>query len=244
MNAIKTVELHHCRMRLALHLLRERLPRDDDPTTVTEQPRLLLLHDLAARSPETIPKEVAAWPGEIWALDLSGHGDSQHALAGGYSPEILMGDVDAVLAEIGPATIVGYGIGAFLALLIAGSRPRTVRGVVLCDGRGLEGGGAKPRAIGNILLQDTAEDCGDADPYAVLELATDVRPPGYAQIFARQALHLSGLDNPITIAAARPYPPWLQAVADSPGVAASSIADALARYWRQSEQQAQAVDSV
>jgi pimeloyl-ACP methyl ester carboxylesterase len=213
-------------MKLVLHRLRGHTSVD----AAAKRHPLLLLHELGSRSPASVPLEVASWPGEIWALDLSGHGESQHARAGGYSPEILMADVDAALQEIGPSTIVGYGIGAFLALLIAGSRPKAVRGAVLCDGRGLDGGGAKPGQIGNILLPDTAEDCGDADPYAVLELATDVRPPGYAQIFARQAVHLSGVKNPITISAARPYPPWLQAVADSPGVAVRDLATALSSY--------------
>ena len=55
-----------------------------------------------------------------------------------------MADVDVALAELGPSTVVGRGLGAYIALLIAGARPQLVRGAVLCDGPGLFGGGVGP----------------------------------------------------------------------------------------------------
>ena len=56
-----------------------------------------------------------------------------------------MGDVDAALAHLGPSTVLGRGLGAYIALLIAGARPDLVRGAVLADGPGLVGGGREPR---------------------------------------------------------------------------------------------------
>ena len=47
-------------------------------------------------------------------------------------------------AHLGPATLHGRGLGAYVALLTAGARPDLVRGAVLDDGPGLAGGGAEP----------------------------------------------------------------------------------------------------
>jgi hypothetical protein len=70
------------------------------------------------------------------------------------------------------------------------------------------------------------------DPYALLELSRDVRPPDYATSFVRQANELSGLPRPITLCC-RERPDWLRAVAEEPGVEeAASLADALAAYAR------------
>jgi hypothetical protein len=69
------------------------------------------------------------------------------------------------------------------------------------------------------------------DPYALMELARDVRPPDYAAIFARFALERSPLDLPITVTAVV-RPPWLAAVVAEPGVAVADVRGALARYER------------
>ena len=57
-----------------------------------------------------------------------------------------MGDADAALAELGEVTLLGRGLGAWIALLAAGARPREVRGAILADGPGLAGGGSRPAA--------------------------------------------------------------------------------------------------
>jgi hypothetical protein len=68
------------------------------------------------------------------------------------------------------------------------------------------------------------------DPFALAELTSDVRPPDYATSFARQAIQLSGLAEPITVTA-RARPPWLQSVVAEPGVIeAPSLEQALATY--------------
>lgn len=222
-----TVLLTHVRAQLALHLLREGEGRP-----------LLLLHGLGEASPaslDSLPEEVAAWPGPIAALDLTGHGGSTRAPGGGYTAEILMGDVDAALAHLGPCTVVGRGLGGYVALLIAGARPEQVVGAVICDGPGLAGGGPAPHSPAVIAPPASASSSGgggspsDPDPFALVELARDVRPEDYATTYARQALQFSGRDVPLAVAAVV-RPPWLAAVAAEPGVVSEPLAAALARF--------------
>jgi len=208
--------LIHAKVRLALHELRSGTGRT-----------LLLLHGLGERSPAEPPEMLSAWPGPIAALDFTGHGASSIPAGGGYTAEVLMGDADAALARLGQATLVGRGLGAYVALLLAGARPEGVRGAVLCDGPGLAGGGARPGSP-QIVAPDRAA-VPPPDPFALAELARDVRPPEYATAFARQAAVLSGLPRPITICALE-RAAWLRAVAEEPGVEESTIPEALALY--------------
>ena len=50
------------------------------------------------------PAHLADWPGPVFGLDFTGHGRSTVPAGGGYTAEVLMADVDAALAELGPAT--------------------------------------------------------------------------------------------------------------------------------------------
>ena len=195
--------LIHNRVELALHTLRAGSGRP-----------LLLLHGLGERSPCGVPDAVAHWPGPITALDFTGHGASTVPIGGGYTAEVLMADADAAIQHLGESTVVGRGLGAYIALLIAGARPRLVRGVVLADGPGLSGGPSSPTSQPVYSL-----DRVDAtpDPYALAELGRDLRPPDYATAFSRLALQGSDLEQPITVVA-RFRPSWLRAVAGEPGV--------------------------
>ena len=197
-SAQSPVFLQHNRIRLALHTLR-----------AGEGRPLLLLHGLGERSPATVPNELVSWPGPVYALDFTGHGQSTVPRAGGYTCELLMADVDTALVRLHSATLVGRGLGAYVALLIAGSRPERVRGAILRDGPGLAGGGATFNSP-FIPYVDPAQ-AAPPDPYALIELSTDVRPQDYASGFARQAAQFSGLSQPIMVCA-RERPPWLGAV--------------------------------
>src|SRR5690606_12112523 len=258
-----TVVLRHNKVDLALHRLRDGEGRP-----------LLHLHGLGERSPERVPDHLEPWPGPVWALDFTGHGestvptgggyycdllmaDADAALAhlgpstvyrprlraslalraagprpvgpldftghgesavptgGGYYGELLMADADAALAHLGPSTVYGRGLGAYVALLVAGARPELVRGAILDDGPGLHGGGPEPAGV--FVLPTPLPVTGPPDPYALLELGRDVRPPDYAATYARQAATLSGLHTAIAVVAVA-RPPWLEAVADEPGV--------------------------
>ncbi len=207
--------LTHNRVQLALHHLRE-----------GEGRALLLLHGLGEHSPARVPEWAAAWPGPIRALDFTGHGASTLPAGGGYSAEILLADADTALAELGEVTVVGRGLGAYIALQLAGARAAQVRGAVLCDGPGLAGGAIGPTSQSFVTLPARATP---PDPYALFELSRDLRPPDYATLFVRLALEGSGLDEPIAVAAVV-RPPWLAAVADEVGVVTTTVTDALATF--------------
>jgi pimeloyl-ACP methyl ester carboxylesterase len=191
------------------------------------EPRLLLLHGLGEQTPAARPPWIAGWPGPVWGLDFTGHGASTRPAGGGYTAEMLMADADAALAEIGPSTVAGRGLGAYIALLVSGARPTLVRGAVLADGPGMWGGGPVPSSI--VLSAVRAGVDGTPDPWALAELSRDVRPPDYATGFARQATQLSGLEWPLAVCA-RARPPWLAAVAAEPGVMDTTVVDALELY--------------
>jgi pimeloyl-ACP methyl ester carboxylesterase len=212
------VLLRHNKLRLALHELR-----------AGEGRPLLHLHGLAERSPDRVPSGLAAWPGPIWALDLSGHGDSDVAIGAGYFCEALMGDVDMAVAHLGPITIYGRGLGAYVGLLASGGRAEDVRGAILADGPGLAGGGATPASPAIATAVGPPPPGGTPDPWAIYELTRDVRPPDYAATFARQAAIRSGLDTAIAVVGVN-RPPWLEAVTAEPGVAQCTLPEALALF--------------
>jgi pimeloyl-ACP methyl ester carboxylesterase len=207
--------LRHGKIELALHRLREGGGRT-----------LLLLHGLGERSPRALPETLAAWPGPVAALDFTGHGDSTRPVGGGYFAELMVADADAALARLGEATLLGRGLGAYVALLLAGGRPEAVRGALLCDGPGLAGGGPHPRDPSLALPPPDAPQ-GGADPLARLELSRDVRPPGYAALYLALANARPGQSEPVWICAEE-RPPWLAGLLGRPGVAVASLAEALA----------------
>lgn len=209
--------LTHYRVQLALHQLRGGSGR-----------ALLLLHGLGEQSPSSVPAWAAGWPGPVHALDFTGHGASDVPAGGGYSAEIMLADADIALESLGMATVVGRGLGAYVALLLAGARPKSVRGAVLGDGPGLWGGPTGPTSSSVVVLEPSATT---PDPYALFELSRDLRPRDYAALFARLAVEHSGLLEPITVAAVL-RPPWLDAVVDEVGIAEGTIASAVAAYAR------------
>lgn len=212
-----TTSLTHNRIELALHTLRD-----------GESGRsLLLLHGLGESSPSAVPTYASSWPGRIVALDFTGHGASTLPSGGGYTAELVMADADIAIQHLGPVTIVGRGLGAYIALLVAGARTELVRGAVLADGPGLSGGPSVPTSQPVIVAP--AVD-STPDPYALVELGRDLRPPDYAATFARLAVQASELDEPLIVTAAF-RPEWLAAVAAEPGVGqAATIHDALTRF--------------
>ena len=211
-----TEHLQHNRVELALHTLRAGRGRP-----------LLLLHGLGERSPARAPDELSEWQGPLYALDFTGHGNSSVPRGGGYTCELLMADADVALQRLGDATLVGRGLGAYVALLLAGARPKQVRGAILRDGPGLAGGGSG-FCSPFIPFADEAQPA-PPDPFALVELATDIRPPDYACIFARLAAQLSELRHPIAVCT-RERPTWLEAVMKELDVERMELREALDAY--------------
>jgi len=210
--------LTHGRVELALHELKTGAGRP-----------LLVLHGLGLRAPTSLSAELEAWPGPVYSLDFTGHGDSTIPRGGGYTPELLMGDVDAAIQHLGEVTLLGRGLGAYVALLAAGARADAVKGAILCDGPGMNGGGSSPGTPQIVRIDPT--DPAPPDPFALAELSRDIRPPDYAVDFARLAQERSGLGNPLAICA-KARPDWLDAAADEVGAAPMALADALKMYAR------------
>jgi pimeloyl-ACP methyl ester carboxylesterase len=211
-----TTRLWHNKIELAVHELRAGTGRP-----------LLLLHGLGEHSPVAAPSATAGWPGPVLALDFTGHGQSTVPSGGGYSAELLMADVDVVLAAIGPCTLLARGLGAYVAVLVAGARPQLVRGAVLDDGPGLQGGPTGPTSA--VIRIAPPGSGGPPDPYALLELSSDVRMPDYALAYARHAAERSGLDQPYALVGSG-RPAWLAGVIDSLLLAPTTIERALAGY--------------
>jgi pimeloyl-ACP methyl ester carboxylesterase len=215
------IHLQHNRIRLALHELR---PKRGD---VASGIPLLLLHGLGERAPQHAPVELASWPGPVYGLDFTGHGESTVPRGGGYTCEIMLADVDVALRHLGPCTLMGRGLGAYIALLAAGACPTLVRGAILRDGPGLAGGGAGASSPFVPYVDDSVP--GPPDPFALVELAIDIRAPDYASVFARHAAQLSGLRRPISVCSAE-RPSWLAAVVTEVGVEPTTVREALAHY--------------
>jgi pimeloyl-ACP methyl ester carboxylesterase len=179
------MRIAHARLTLELHEVRQAAGAP-----------LLLLHALAGSSADW--GGGPAWPGAVWALDFSGHGRSEPVAGGAYTAELLAGDADAALAKIGPAAVAGKGLGAYVALLVAGARPDVVRAALLLPGAGLAGGGPAP------YLDASPEPLEMTDPAHTFE--RDVRPPEYAASFARAARRILLVED------GPEPPPWWRAV--------------------------------
>jgi pimeloyl-ACP methyl ester carboxylesterase len=222
--------LRHNKVDLALHLLRD---ERHDPLKSDQPGRpLLLLHGLGDASPRTVPSWTESWPDRIAALDFTGHGASTIPGGGGYSSETLMADADHALAYLTDGdpersiTVLGRGLGAYIALQIAGARASQIHGAILADGPGLAGGPTGPSSQSFFSL---ATDDIAPDPYALIELGRDLRPGDYAMSFVQLALAGSPASAPISVTC-KFRPKWLAAVADAPGVVESTVTAALRGY--------------
>jgi len=145
---------------------------------------------------------------------------------------MLMADVDHALTHLTDGnpdrsiTVLGRGLGAYVALQIAGARAGQIHGAILTDGPGLAGGPTGPTSQ-SVFALDT--DGSSPDPYALVELGRDLRPGDYAVSFVGLANAGAPVATPIAVASSF-RPQWLAAVAEAPGVIESSLADALATY--------------
>jgi pimeloyl-ACP methyl ester carboxylesterase len=73
----------------------------------------------------------------VYAPDHRGHGRSGHVGVGGfYHFWDYVADVDAIVDQLGPVDLVGHSMGGTIACLFAGTRPESVRRLVLVEGLG------------------------------------------------------------------------------------------------------------
>lgn len=185
------VELKHGRVSLCLHELSPASARDQSHP-------LLLLHELASNA-AAWSDEWRSWQGPVYALDFSGHGESEHATGRSYYPEFFVMDADLALQAIGDsAYLAGAGIGAYVAMLLAGSRPDRIPAALLLPGRGLASGGESPnfdrdkrgvRPWEARIAAAARSDSQAADPF-VATCEGDLRPLDYVSDFAGAARSL------------------------------------------------------
>jgi pimeloyl-ACP methyl ester carboxylesterase len=192
------MRIQHGRVTLELHELVRR-----------DGPALLLLHGLFGSSADW-GEAPATWRGPVFALDFAGHGQSEWVAGGAYYPEMLAGDADAVLAHVGQAAVAGAGVGAYVALLVAGARHDVVPAALLLPGAGLAGGGALPDFHSEFpQFEVAARKAGECDPLVRI-LERDIRPVDYAEPFACAAHRLLLAED------GESRPPWWEAARRSP----------------------------
>jgi len=178
------IELRNGRVSLALHRLEE---GDGLP--------LLLLHELGSHAGLWAAHH-RSWPGPVYGLDFAGHGASGAVAGGGYYAELYASDADLALEAIGDrAAVVGSGLGAYVATLLAGGRPEAVRAALLLPGRGLAGAASVPdptqRPIGleerrRRIAEAAATHAPGTDPW-VWSCEVELRPTEYVADIAAGA---------------------------------------------------------
>jgi pimeloyl-ACP methyl ester carboxylesterase len=221
---VSVTSVRHNKIDLALHQLRAAIDETARP--------LLLLHGLGEHTPAEAPAWVTSWQGAIVGLDFTGHGNSTIPSGGGYTAELLLGDADAALAALveqspdGMITVFGRGLGAYIGLQLAGARASQVHGAIMLDGPGLAGGPTGPTSQSFFSLPPSNTT---PDPYALVELGRDLRPPDYVRSFVQLAIAGSKLEEPVAVCTVF-RPEWLAAVADEHGVMDVPLAEALETF--------------
>ena len=155
------------------------------------------------------------------ALDFSGHGDSDWARGGGYTPELFVADADAVLASIVSPdddegiALAGAGSGAYVALLLAGARPGVVRAALLGPGAGLgETDGEPDFERTPERMRDPGDVPDGCDP-SLWRYFGEMKPREYVESFAARAKRLLLLED------GTERPPWWAIARAAPGAEAT-----------------------
>jgi pimeloyl-ACP methyl ester carboxylesterase len=168
-------------------------------------PRLVLLHGALASSAQLSTLAAGLDVADVVAPDLAGHGARPDA-----GPYALDDFVDTVVAAIGdgPADLIGYSLGGYVALATAIARPGLVRRVV---------------TVATKLAwtpEVAAAEAGRLDPDRLIERAPEFvagldaeHPgPGWRTVVARTAAFLTGLGTAPRLALDRVAVPVLVVV--------------------------------
>lgn len=164
-----------------------------------EGPSVLLLHGFAANATVNWEKpgvagSIAEQGYRVLVPDLRGHGRSgaPHDLEL-YRAECFVSDVSAILdhAELTAAVLVGYSLGARVALLASMSEERAVATVLAGTGReSLGGRSASEELIARALEAETPEEITDRTGRAFRGFADATRSDRLALANVMRALRL------------------------------------------------------
>jgi pimeloyl-ACP methyl ester carboxylesterase len=192
---------------------------------------LLLLHGLWESS-AAWGDEPEAWPGPVFALDFSGHGESGRVRGGAYSIERFLSDADLALRHLERAALAGSGLGAWYAVILAGTRAERVPGCLLAPGPGLAGGFGVEDPFDSTPACPTPEEVEDfvrsgrpCDPFC-LSAERDPRPPWFVRPFAEAARRVLLVED------GAPRPPWWEAVREASAGTAGDLASGIAALAR------------
>jgi len=151
-------------------------------------PPLLLLHGFG--------NQAHMWDGfaatvsgryHVYALDLRGHGDSDHAER--YGDDENLADVKATVDQLGLTrfSLVGFSMGGGAALSFAAGAPQRIERLVLVD-RPPAGGDQAGRArMANVLAQAKTSFASRDEALAYVRLANPKRPEELVQQSLRYA---------------------------------------------------------
>ncbi|MDC0736709.1 alpha/beta fold hydrolase [Cognatishimia sp. SS12] len=98
----------------------------------TDQPPLLIVHGLygSARNWGVVSKKLSD-ERQVIAVDNRNHGDSKRTDSHSYHD--LASDLAEVLADIGPADVMGHSMGGKAAMVLAVQRPELVNRLIVAD---------------------------------------------------------------------------------------------------------------
>ena len=109
-------------------------------------PELVLIHG-GAQNAHTWDTVALALDRPLVAVDLPGHGRSDHRLHHRYGPRSMAGDVAAAVSSLAPEAeaVVGMSLGGLTAIALAAEHPQLVRRLGVVDVTpGVDGAKAGP----------------------------------------------------------------------------------------------------
>ena len=181
------------------HHARRAQPGDASPCTSSARAtggRCCCSTGSARRRPTTCRRGSTRGPGPVAALDFTGHGRvDDPASAAATRPRSCSPTPTSPSPSSARRRVFGRGLGAYIALMLAGSRPADVVGAILADGPGLAGGATFPTSQSFFAMPPAERPARSlrarrAEPRpAPARLRRGVRPPRARRLAARRADH-------------------------------------------------------
>ena len=151
----------------------------------TEPPELVLIHG-GAQNAHTWDTVALALGRPLVAVDLPGHGHSDHRDDGPFGPRENAADVEVAVRALAPdaAMVVGMSLGGLTAIALASRAPDLVRSLVLVD---VTPGVDKERAAPIAQFVSGPESFASFDE--ILERTIQFNPTRSVQSLRRGVLH-------------------------------------------------------